>query len=100
MKYCMDDKDFYYEMIREFASSSTDTANALEEFYKAGNWNDYRIKVHALKSNARSIGAVTLSEQALALETAAKENNIETITAEHSSFISSCRALAEALGRI
>ena len=100
MQYCMDDETFYHEMIREFVSSSIETANALEKFCKAENWKDYRITVHALKSNARSVGAVDIAEQALALETAAKENDTEFIKAKNSSLISSCKALAEALGKM
>lgn len=100
MHYCMDDESFYYETITVFAASGTETVNSLEEFYKAENWKDYRISVHALKSTARSVGAESIAEQALELETAAKENNTELIKAKHSRLISSFRALAEALGKM
>ena len=43
------------------------------------NYENYTIKVHALKSSARLIGAIGLSQKAEALEMAGKEGNIEYI---------------------
>ena len=94
LKYCMDDEDFYREMITEFAASSVETADALDAMYAAQDWNDYRIRVHALKSNARAVGALDLAEQALALEMASKDSDAATIEANHGRLIAGCKELA------
>ena len=56
----------------------------LEEFYSSEDWNNYTIKIHALKSSARLVGALELGENAQLLETAGKENDIEYIRQHHS----------------
>ena len=98
--YCMDDPAFYCEMLSEFASSSVETADLLEHHLKAGDLENYRIKVHALKSNARSIGASDISEQALALEMAAKDMDEKFIRDNHDRLIGCCREMAGKLSRI
>lgn len=67
-------------------------ANALEEFYNKICNNedaiqDYRIKVHAMKSSAALIGAMDLSRMAKELETAATDHNKEKIKENTSAFL-------------
>jgi HPt (histidine-containing phosphotransfer) domain-containing protein len=81
MSYCMDDEDFYGEMLAEYMKSEKKTA--MVKFYEAKDWENYRITVHALKSTSLTIGAATLSEQAKALEMACKENNETYIINNH-----------------
>jgi signal transduction histidine kinase/CheY-like chemotaxis protein/HPt (histidine-containing phosphotransfer) domain-containing protein len=51
--------------------------------YKAeGNWHNYTVEVHALKSASRQIGANKLSEMAAALEAAGNKNDIDKIMAD------------------
>ena len=65
----------------KFYESIEERAEALEGFVAAGNWQDYRIAVHSLKSSARLIGALQLSEDAKNLEAAANERRTEEIVA-------------------
>ena len=61
---------------RMFAESAMMKADEIEQFFLAEDWTNYTIKVHALKSSARLIGATALSEAAMHLEAmgnAAKE---------------------------
>ena len=44
------------------------------EAYETQNWDNYRVGVNSLKSTSKTIGAMQLSEMALSLETAAKQN--------------------------
>jgi HPt (histidine-containing phosphotransfer) domain-containing protein len=81
MSYCMDDEDFYGEMLAEYMKSEKKTA--MVKFFDAKDWENYRITVHALKSTSLTIGAVTVSEQAKALEMACKENNETYINDNH-----------------
>ncbi len=55
----------------------------LDECYSSEDWKNYTIKIHALKSSAKLIGALALGEDAQLLETAGKENDIEYIRQHH-----------------
>jgi len=77
MAYCMNDENFYLEMIAEYKKGNK--AADLLRYYEAEDWENYRITIHALKSTSLSIGAVELSEAAKALETACKENNFDYV---------------------
>ena len=63
---------------------SVDTKTAeLEDYFADEDWVDYTIKVHALKSSARLIGAEAIAEEAQLLETAGKEGNTAYILQKH-----------------
>lgn len=79
--YCMDSKSFYIEMLEEFAAGKKD--EELTVFLQNEDWDNYRITVHALKSNAKTIGATELFEKARMQEMTAKENRTEEVKANH-----------------
>ena len=51
--------------------------------YESGNWPDYAVKVHALKSTSLTIGAEALSAQAKELELAGKRGDTDYIREHH-----------------
>ena len=57
--------------------------------------DNYRIQVHALKSTSRTIGATALSDEALALENAAKSGDIEYITGNTERVLTDYNAVLE-----
>lgn len=69
--------------IKQYHSSIDQKVLELEQFYEAEDWNNYGIKVHALKSTSRLIGAANLSKLAEHLEECANKNNIEEIQNKH-----------------
>lgn len=79
--YCMNDEDFYVEMLGEYLES--DLMLDLEQVFSDEDWGDYRTLVHALKSTSLTIGAVHLSGQAKELETAAKNGDADYIRSHH-----------------
>lgn len=81
LSYCMNDMDFYQEMIREYLKN--DKRTALEGFFEQEDLDNYRITVHALKSTSLTIGAVELSAQAKEMEMAAKAKDMDYIQAHH-----------------
>ena len=81
MSYCGGDMELYRDMVQMFRSESK--LGEIEKFYKAKDWKNYRILVHSVKSTALSNGAVPLSEQAKALETAAKSDDEKYIEENH-----------------
>lgn len=81
LSYCMNDEDFYVEMLGEYLKS--DKMSKLERFFSDEDWDNYRTLVHALKSTSLTIGAVHLSGEAKALEMAAKDGDADYIRSHH-----------------
>ncbi len=73
IRYCGDSEEVYREVLTEFCDVETEDRQMIERTYWEGNWKDYAIVVHGLKSSALSVGAKKLSEEAAGLERAAKE---------------------------
>lgn len=98
MIYCCDNEEFYREMLMSYLDSSkyADIRNA----YDSGDWENYRILVHAMKSTSLSIGAVDLSKGFRGLELAAKEGNISLIREEHEHVMGAYRQLLEQLEKV
>ncbi len=71
--------EMYISAVSSFANAAEENYRAIEGFMKAGSIADYTIKVHALKSSARIIGALQLSRLAEDLEKAGDEKNIDKI---------------------
>lgn len=83
-KRCMNDEEFYLELVKEFAEESK--LKTLQENYQQQDWPQYRMNVHTIKSSAAYIGAEELSQQARLLENAAKEGNQAYLVAKHIEF--------------
>ena len=63
-------KEVFLETARNFSDSIEEKASLIESYAASGDWKNYTILVHALKSSARLIGAAELSELAKELEAA------------------------------
>ena len=83
---CMEDEEFYREMLQTFLDSPS--AVELRRYYEESDFENYRIKIHAMKSNLANIGAVSVSEMAKQLELALKnENNVSYVQENHDEFM-------------
>ncbi len=87
LDYCCGEEDFYMEMLQMFYSQAAEKKAELVDLFEASNWNDYTVKVHALKSTSMTIGAEQLAEQAKLLEQAGKKGNIGYIQHDHPNLI-------------
>ena len=96
--YCMNDEDFYAEMLREYMKG--DKAEVLEQFFDAKDWSNYRTSIHALKSTSLTIGAVALSGKAKELEWSAKDGDEDYIQAHHKGVLAEYRQLTDKLRHI
>ena len=74
-------------VLQIFHDSIDSKASEIEGYYAAQDWNNYTIKVHALKSSAKLIGAMELSDAAQLLETAGKKGDIVYIREHHASLM-------------
>ncbi len=71
-------KEAYLKFLRTFYTTLEDKADEIEKSYKSGDMEFCTIKVHALKSTARIIGARDLSKLAQKLEEAGKKKDFKT----------------------
>lgn len=96
LAYCGDEEGFR-EIIAIFHAEGEKRRANLSHYFKEQDWKNYVICVHALKGNAKGIGAEELSEMARKLEMAGKENRIEYILENHEAMMENHDRLLEAL---
>ena len=82
-RYCAGDEGLYFDMLLEYVNSHDERQQTLDDFYEKKDFRGYMVTVHALKSNSKSIGAKNLSEEAAALEMAARDGDEEYIKKKH-----------------
>ncbi len=68
--------------LSQFWNSIDNNLREIEQFFNESDINNYTIKVHALKSSARLIGAEELSKRAAYLEDCGNNSNLDEITAK------------------
>ena len=83
----------YLSVLSVFHQTARTKADEIEELYRNGDMENYTIKVHALKSSARIIGAGELSEFAKALEDAGKSGDTEYIQSNTEQLLDMYRGL-------
>ncbi len=83
--YCMDDEEFYREILQSYLDSEHGVK--LSEYFEGEDWENYRITVHALKSGSLNIGAENLSEEAKASEMALRDDKPEYVREHHRELI-------------
>ena len=96
MQYC-GDEEIYLDMLRTFRETGPEAADEIYNYWREGNIKDLVIKVHALKSNLRLIGATDAGNMAARLEKAARDNDIETLNNGLEVLISKARHISELL---
>lgn len=97
LEYCAGNVDLYYEMLEFFGDSCPEKSEALQSFYDVRSWKEYEVKVHALKSNARMVGANDLSEKAGELEKASGDKDTAFIDANHDALLAAYADIARLL---
>lgn len=98
MSYCMDDPDFYKEMLGEYANDRQD--ERLEEMFAKEDYANYEIIIHALKNTSMTIGAVKLSEAAKELEMACKREDAQFVKEHHGSWVEQYRKLLADIAKL
>ena len=90
-----------YGVVEDFAQMADSDAKALNAFEEQisdeENLRQYRVKVHAMKTSAAMIGALTVSSLAKVLEYAARDEKRDVIERMHGIFIEEWKALTEHL---
>ena len=71
--------EVYKSAVESYINSARENLGQIEKFWRDGNILDYTIKVHALKSSSRIIGALKLASFAERMEKAGDESDKGTI---------------------
>ncbi len=90
----------YKSALGVFYSSIDEKASEITALYEAEDWQNYTIKVHALKSTGRIIGADAFADRAQMLEDAGKRENIEYIRENHDGLVSDFLKFKEILSPV
>lgn len=99
IRFCGDATE-YRNALTIYARSIDEKADELESSLNAEDWKNYTIRVHALKSTSRSVGATEISELAAELEKAGNAADAEAIRRDTPRLLSLYRSLREPLGRL
>ena len=73
------DMSMYDSIILEFYNSYNERMNKIVEYRKSMDMANYAIEVHALKSDSKYLGFMTLADIAYQHEMASKNNDINTV---------------------
>lgn len=90
----------FLSALQTFYDTLPEKADEIEAAYVSENWEFYTIKVHALKSTARIIGAEALSKEAEKLEEAGKAADLDTIRKGTAQLLLDYRAYTDRLSRL
>lgn len=108
LRYCGGSEEMHLRFLTMFCKKYPSVEEKLAKAYEEGNWEDYTVFVHAVKSTSMSIGGVQLSELAKSLEMAGhawqdgpeeeKEAQLEFIRAHHGEVLELYRQLVAEAG--
>lgn len=92
------------ELLREtatlFYKTIDERASEIEKYYIQEDLENFTVKVHALKSSARLVGAVWLSQKAEYLERCGNERNIDEIRLKAPELLKDYRELKNSMAEI
>ncbi len=93
LRYCRGDVEFYKSLLLEYAKNVSKKIAELNKYHDTANWNDYSIRVHAVKSTSKMIGAADISQLAKYLEDVSKAGDAEKIEEKHEAFMTGYETL-------
>ena len=95
MVYCGGDVSFYRELLDDYLTSRDEKLAELDKCFDEEDWKEFSVRIHALKSVSRTIGAAQIGERAFGLERASKAGDAEFVKAEYPDFKKAYTAVTE-----
>ena len=89
--------DLYKQCLKVFYDDINDNIDKMTDYLDNKEIKLFANSAHSLKSTLASVGAIILSEAALKLETAAKNDNIQTCIKQYPNFLKKMMILQEQL---
>ncbi len=86
--------------IKDFYDTIDFNADTIEDAFEGKDYKLYTVKVHALKTSARIVGATALSIASEQLENAGKNNDIDFIQANTAALLKDYRAFKDRLSKL
>lgn len=80
------------DVMKDFRLTIKERADMIEESVKSGDVKNFTIYVHGLKSSAKAIGAISLSDKAEFLERCGMANNMEKILENYGDLVDEYRS--------
>ena len=90
-------EDKFVSAIQRFCKGYEKNKSKIDEFYGAGDYENYMITVHALKSNAKMIGAMGLSKMFETLEMASRNGDKATVDGNNAGAVNAYKDLVDKL---
>lgn len=90
-------EEAFLSVLKIYYDSYEVKSGEIQKFFDSEDWENYTIKVHALKSSSRLVGAIQLGNDAEAMEMAGKERDTGYITAHHEALMNEYRTMIDAL---
>ena len=97
LSHCQNDAELYRTVLQEYCGAAEEKMQSMQGFFESGNWKEYSVLVHSLKSTSKMIGASGLSAAAARMEAAADNADGEAIGREHDAMISLYRSAVAAV---
>jgi len=99
LKYMGGSRSLYEKVLRDFRDILHEKEEQLKSMLSKEDVSGYAIIVHALKGNARNVGADELAEEAFELEKKSKAGKLEEVEVQSPILFSMMRTLGENLDR-
>ena len=97
LKHCQGDSGLYRTVLAGFAAEAPERMERLESSFAAGSWKEYALLAHSLKSTSGTVGALSLSESAAAMEAAAKAEDMPSLDRGHAPLLALYRQVFDAV---
>ena len=81
LMYSGNDAELFIEIAQSYLKN--DLTEKLDNLYSIGDYDNYRIKVHSLKSSSLNIGAITMSKLATDMDAAIKNSDTHYVILNH-----------------
>ncbi|MDE6748343.1 MAG: response regulator, partial [Lachnospiraceae bacterium] len=99
LKYMGGSRALYAKVLHDFRDMLSEKEEQLKSMISKGDVYGYAIIVHALKGNARNVGADELAEEAFDLEKKSKEGQLEEVEVRSPILFSMMQTLGENLSK-
>ena len=99
LQFCGSEED-YLAVLRVFEETAVEKTEEIHKFYDAKDWKNYTTKVHGLKSTARLVGALELSDRAKRLEAAGDRLDTKEIEKDTMALLALYRFCGDALSSL
>ena len=91
------DAETYMETLKVYEDSADESAEEIERYWRERDIPNVTVKVHALKSTSRVVGAIRLGDFAERMENAGNDGDTAALEKDMDELIANYRALAKAL---